>query len=499
MATIANLVHESSAGTGTGNLTISAVNGRQRFSDAFAIGGSDVFYYFISNNGVASEWEVGTGHLSDADTLVRDTVLKSSNSDALVSFSSGTKDVACDIPAATQTAVVLDAGVISFAALATAADKLPYTTGADVWAEATITAAGRAILDDATAAAQRVTLGVEIGVNVQAYDADLDIWAGLTPSANAQSLVTAANYAAMRTLLDLEAGTDFYSIVAANAAFQAADADLDTWAGLTPSANAQSLVTAANYAAMRTLLDLEAGTDFVALSGGTFSGDISVPDEVYGVGWNGSLEVPTKNAVYDKINTPLTEQADATWEAGTGTTPSIVAPDAIAAAIAALAGGGAWTFVSSTTLSSDATAEFTGLSTDFVYRFVFSNVLPATDAAVLWMRTSTDAGVSYDSGAADYRSVSTTAAQMVLTYSIGNVANSEGVLGGYLDLFNPSAASYTSATSVLLCGRDSGTTINLASFDNTRLSAADVDAVQFLFSSGNLASGTIKLYKLAAS
>lgn len=33
----------------------------------------------------------------------------------------------------------------------------------------------------------------------------------------------------------------------------------------------------------------------------TFAEDVKVPDEVYGVGWNGSLEVPTKNAVYDKI------------------------------------------------------------------------------------------------------------------------------------------------------------------------------------------------------
>jgi len=38
-------------------------------------------------------------------------------------------------------------------------------------------------------------------------------------------------------------------------------------------------------------------------AGGTFTGDISVPDEAYGVGWNGSLEVPTKNALYDKIET----------------------------------------------------------------------------------------------------------------------------------------------------------------------------------------------------
>jgi hypothetical protein len=35
----------------------------------------------------------------------------------------------------------------------------------------------------------------------------------------------------------------------------------------------------------------------------TFSSDPIVPDEAYGVGWNGSLEVPTKNAVYDKIET----------------------------------------------------------------------------------------------------------------------------------------------------------------------------------------------------
>ncbi len=37
--------------------------------------------------------------------------------------------------------------------------------------------------------------------------------------------------------------------------------------------------------------------------GGTFIADISVPDEAYGAGWNGSVEVPTKNAVYDKIET----------------------------------------------------------------------------------------------------------------------------------------------------------------------------------------------------
>lgn len=44
-------------------------------------------------------------------------------------------------------------------------------------------------------------------------------------------------------------------------------------------------------------------------AGGTFTGDISVPDEAYGSGWNGSVEVPTKNAVYDKVETITTTTA----------------------------------------------------------------------------------------------------------------------------------------------------------------------------------------------
>lgn len=47
----------------------------------------------------------------------------------------------------------------------------------------------------------------------------------------------------------------------------------------------------------------------------TFSSDPIIPDEAYGVGWNGSLEPPTKNAVYDKIET----LGGSTWGSITGT------------------------------------------------------------------------------------------------------------------------------------------------------------------------------------
>ena len=85
-----------------------------------------------------------------------------------------------------------------------------------------------------------ILVDADIGVNVQAYDSDLTTWAGLTSSTNAQSLVTAANYAAMRTLLDLEVGVDFYSTTAVDTAisnlssvYQPLDSDLTAIAALT--------------------------------------------------------------------------------------------------------------------------------------------------------------------------------------------------------------------------------------------------------------------------
>lgn len=50
-----------------------------------------------------------------------------------------------------------------------------------------------------------------------------------------------------------------------------------------------------------TAINVTAGTS--KFQEATFAADITVPDEAYGAGWNGSLEVPTKNAVYDKIET----------------------------------------------------------------------------------------------------------------------------------------------------------------------------------------------------
>ena len=75
-----------------------------------------------------------------------------------------------------------DAGLASIAGLTTAADKAIYTTASDTYAVTDLTSFGRSLIDDTDAATARTTLGVVIGTNVQAYDAQLDDIAGLTPT-----------------------------------------------------------------------------------------------------------------------------------------------------------------------------------------------------------------------------------------------------------------------------------------------------------------------------
>ena len=88
-------VKVTSTTTGTGTFTLgSAATG---FQDFTAIGdGNDTYYTIVGG----SDFEVGIGtYTASGTTLSRDTVLSSSNSNNLVNFGAGDKDVFVTYPA----------------------------------------------------------------------------------------------------------------------------------------------------------------------------------------------------------------------------------------------------------------------------------------------------------------------------------------------------------------------------------------------------------------
>ena len=86
-----------------------------------------------------------------------------------------------------------DATLTSIAALGTTADKTLYTTAIDTWAETPLTTFGRSLIDDTNAAAARTTL------DAQQLDAELTAIAGLTSATDRVAYFSGLGTAALAT------------------------------------------------------------------------------------------------------------------------------------------------------------------------------------------------------------------------------------------------------------------------------------------------------------
>jgi hypothetical protein len=122
----ADRVRDTSTTTGSGNILVSAnpPSSYITFSAIPSIAVNDTFFYGIANQ-AANEYETGLGTWLGSNTFARTSVFQSSNGNALVNFSAGTKDVFCALPSS-------QAGFTGIPLVGGAAQTANYTS---VWSD----------------------------------------------------------------------------------------------------------------------------------------------------------------------------------------------------------------------------------------------------------------------------------------------------------------------------------------------------------------------------
>ena len=143
------------------------------------------------------------------------------------------------------------------------------------------------------------------------------------------------------------------------------------------------------------------------------------------------------------------------------------------------------------------------------YELHIIEAVPATNGANPWLRTSTDGGSTFAATGGDYfwqngRSKGTTStvtnggndAKLVLTDAAVFSTASSGGVSGVVRFFNP-AGTAASKRFIWMLGsaEDTGsTTMTMTTGMGARTATADIDAIRFMFSTGNITSGKFKLY-----
>ena len=173
--------------------------------------------------------------------------------------------------------------------------------------------------------------------------------------------------------------------------------------------------------------------------------------------------------------------------------------------------------LSTATASASSSLNFTSLisSTYNSYKFILSDIRPATDDVELWLRTSTDNGSTYDSSANNYEWVqnnftigatpadafegSDTDTKIRLVNDSNKIGNNAAyTVCGEVNLYNPLGTVASKLIHARLRYRNNGGVGLISETWGHRDATSDIDAIRFLMSSGNITSGNIKMYGLRA-
>ena len=255
----------------------------------------------------------------------------------------------------------------------------------------------------------------------------------------------------------------------------------------------------------------ETGDVVSKASGGTFSGNVAVSGSVTA----NSLVVPDGSIPLvdldidggTDIGAALVDADLMVVDDGAGGTNRKATMSRLATYMGTKIGGGL-EFIASTDASSSATLAFTGFDSSKYdnYVFMLANLLPATDNQWLRIRLSVDGGSNYLSASDSYTSNGTAAinagdnAYIGFGYSgIGNAAG-EGLIGE-VHINGPHLNVPTFVyNNGLIVGTGGALELYAASYGAGKTKAATVvNAAQFSFTSGNIASGTITMYGMVNS
>ena len=176
--------------------------------------------------------------------------------------------------------------------------------------------------------------------------------------------------------------------------------------------------------------------------------------------------------------------------------------------------GASLVLIQSQTASSSATLDFiTGIDSTYLhYLFVLENVKPVNANRALYMRFSTNSGSTYqatnyqynlqqqNSNGTDvsgYSAGSGITSAIVFGDQISNNAG-EGGMNGIIQIFDPAGSNqkFASGNGGYLRAASLNTSCSMAGLWATTTA---VNAIRFLMSSGNIASGTIALYGVKKS
>ncbi len=186
--------------------------------------------------------------------------------------------------------------------------------------------------------------------------------------------------------------------------------------------------------------------------------------------------------------------------------------DGTVAYLSDITGAAGWVLISTGTANNSTSIDFTGLSTTYsAYKIVYYNVYPANNSTTLLYRVSTDNGSTFETTAYMYSGMaqSTGSYVAVSSTSDGSVPITAGggmtnlgvqyTSSGEVTIFNPAGTQQPHA--MLWSTSYRSPTARNPVFSTGQgywNSSTAVNAIRFLFDSGNITGGTFKLYGILA-